>query len=332
GGCTALAVLPLAGGLKCPGALLLGHSAPLGPMLQQSWLATLLPLLSLFLSETPLQRTLSLVERVVEAGSLSGLAFAVVSELGDVFEWCHREEVEARLVMLGAEGDTATVYSKACPPSSATAAAAAGPSFIEERNSARSGASMSLLTARSGAVSLPDESPLVVGTHMSLDNTLTKRCLSGRQRLLFVADVMQALKLYGEPWKDIFFDNAAVVTPCWVLAAPLVQEGRKLGAVIWLSSTRVNSDVLMRTASICASPIIHAITRAAALHRLGTTGLSAAGGGGGGGLPSASSGLLARLPSAAGQGLHSGGGGLGRGLSLGMGGEANGMGAAATAG
>ena len=48
----------------------------------------------------------------------------------------------------------------------------------------------------------------------------------------------QALKLYGEPWKDIFFDNAAVLTPCWVLAAPLVQDGKKLGAVLWLSSCR----------------------------------------------------------------------------------------------
>lgn len=152
----------------------------------------------------------------------------------------------------------------------------------------------------------------------------------------------QALKLYGEPWKDIFFDSAAVLTPCWVLAAPLVHEGRKLGAVLWLSSCRwvavgvatthggnttacvgggsmghqrlvqgrakarpgarrasvwlvrwphpnvehlhvrlrrnnpppfapnpaprVNSDVLMRTASSCASPIIHAVTRAVVLH------------------------------------------------------------------
>lgn len=42
---------------------------------------------------------------------------------------------------------------------------------------------------RSGNGTLLEEG--LVGTHMSLDNTLTKRCLTGRQRLLFVADVMQ---------------------------------------------------------------------------------------------------------------------------------------------
>ena len=50
--------------------------------------------------------------------------------------------------------------------------------------------------------------------------------------------VAQALKLYGEPWKDIFFDSAAVLTPAWVLAAPLVQNGKKLGTVLWLANCR----------------------------------------------------------------------------------------------
>lgn len=50
--------------------------------------------------------------------------------------------------------------------------------------------------------------------------------------------LLQALKLYGEPWKDIFFDNATVMTPSWVLAAPLVDGGKKLGAVLWLCSCR----------------------------------------------------------------------------------------------
>lgn len=35
GGCSSLAVLPLVGGQKCPGALLLGHTAPLSGFLQQ---------------------------------------------------------------------------------------------------------------------------------------------------------------------------------------------------------------------------------------------------------------------------------------------------------
>ncbi len=40
GGCTALAVLPLCAGTKCPGALLLGHTGPLAPLLQQRCGAT----------------------------------------------------------------------------------------------------------------------------------------------------------------------------------------------------------------------------------------------------------------------------------------------------
>ncbi|GIL92971.1 hypothetical protein Vretifemale_20444 [Volvox reticuliferus] len=253
GACTALAVLPLCGGPKCPGALLLGHTDQLAWTLQQSWLTMLAPLLGLYVSETCLVRKLSIVEKLVDAASLSALAYAVTTDLGEIFEWCHREDVEARLVVLGQEAETATVYCKV--PVTA---------LVDDRNSMRSGLSSSL--ARSGPNALLEDG--LVGTHMCLDNTLTKRCLNGRQRLLFVADVMQALKLYGEPWKDIFFDNAVVLAPSWVLAAPLILEGKKLGAVLWLSSCRVNSDVLMRTASTCASPIIHAITRAVAMHQL----------------------------------------------------------------
>ncbi len=50
-------------------------------------------------------------------------------------------------------------------------------------------------TQRSGHNALLDEG--LLGTHMSLDNTLTKRCLTGRQRLLFVADVMQVSACEG---------------------------------------------------------------------------------------------------------------------------------------
>ncbi|KAG2502013.1 hypothetical protein HYH03_000509 [Edaphochlamys debaryana] len=255
GGCSSLAVLPLCGGSKCPGALLLGHTQPLGPLLNQSWLTTLLPLVSLYVMESYLVRNLNIIEKVVEAVSLNSLAYAVTAELGEIFEWCHKDDVEARLVVLSPEGDTATVY---CKVSAAQ--------LYDDRTSMRSGLSSSV-TARSGTHGLLEEG--LLGTHMSLENTLTKRCLTGRQRLLFVADVMQALKLYGEPWKDIFFDSAAVLTPCWVLAAPLVQDSRKLGALLWLASCRVNSDVLMRTASTCASPIIHAVTRCTAIHQAG---------------------------------------------------------------
>ncbi len=93
-------------------------------------------------------------------------------------------------------------------------------------------------------------------TQMSLVNTLTQRCLLEGSKLLFVADVMSALKKYGEvshasvergdhvhaplgqteelhvdrvpsltvptqPWRDIFLDQALVANPAWVLAAPV---------------------------------------------------------------------------------------------------------------
>ncbi|GFH19513.1 protein kinase domain-containing protein [Haematococcus lacustris] len=140
----------------------------------------------------------------------------------------------------------------------------------------------------------------LLGTQMSLLNTLTRRCLvEGRllwmrasdvhhmvrcimammgSKLLFVADVMAALKKYGEPWKDIFLDQvrcvgrqqpatrrtgsayteheprgvgvaltcnvhdmvvrAQVANPVWVIAAPLASDGIHLGAIVWLSSSR----------------------------------------------------------------------------------------------
>ncbi len=50
---------------------------------------------------------------------------------------------------------------------------------------------------------------------MSLSNTLTRRCLAEGSKLLFVADVMAALKKYGEPWKDVFMDQSRVTNPTW---------------------------------------------------------------------------------------------------------------------
>ncbi|GLC36832.1 Receptor-interacting serine/threonine-protein kinase 3 [Pleodorina starrii] len=68
----------------------------------------------------------------------------------------------------------------------------------------------------------------------------SKASMTQNARVVSTAGVL-ALKLYGEPWKDIFFDQALVATPRWVLAAPLVHGGRKLGAVLWLSSCRPGS-------------------------------------------------------------------------------------------
>ena len=42
--------------------------------------------------------------QVVEVVSLNSLAYAVTSELGDIFEWCHKDDVEARLVVLSPGG------------------------------------------------------------------------------------------------------------------------------------------------------------------------------------------------------------------------------------
>ncbi len=53
----------------------------------------------------------------------------------------------------------------------------------------------------------------LLGTHMSVANTLTGRCLMEGSKLLFVADVMAALKKYGEPWKDVFLEQASDPDP-----------------------------------------------------------------------------------------------------------------------
>lgn len=47
---------------------------------------------------------------------------------------------------------------------------------------------------------------------------------------------------YGEPWKDVFMEQAIVTNPCWVVAAPIVLDGQHLGAILWLSSTRCGAQ------------------------------------------------------------------------------------------
>ena len=41
-----------------------------------------------------------------------------------------------------------------------------------------------------------------------------------------------------QPWKDIFMDGATVTNPQWVITAPIMADGKHLGAIIWLSNTR----------------------------------------------------------------------------------------------
>lgn len=106
------------------------------------------------------------------------------------------------------QGSSASAGSLASPgavlPGSSGVPGMAGP---YTSSSSSTGGQANTGSAASSRVAAALEDGLV-GTQMSLDNTLTKRCLTGRQRLLFVADVVQALKLYSEPWKDIFMDAA----------------------------------------------------------------------------------------------------------------------------
>ncbi|KAJ9513998.1 hypothetical protein QJQ45_021085 [Haematococcus lacustris] len=99
----------------------------------------------------------------------------------------------------------------------------------------------------------------LLGTQMSLLNTLTRRCLVEGSKLLFVADVMAALKKYGEPWKDIFLDQAQVANPVWVIAAPLASDGIHLGAIVWLSSSRLNPTMLASAAKTSLPPLLHSL-------------------------------------------------------------------------
>ncbi|KAL6763063.1 hypothetical protein V8C86DRAFT_466155 [Haematococcus lacustris] len=99
----------------------------------------------------------------------------------------------------------------------------------------------------------------LLGTHMSLLNTLTRRCLMEGSKLLYVADVMAALKKYGEPWKDIFLDQARVLNPLWVIAAPIIANEKHLGAIIWLSNSRVNPAMLANAARTSVPPLLHSL-------------------------------------------------------------------------
>ncbi|KAJ9521920.1 hypothetical protein QJQ45_024789 [Haematococcus lacustris] len=99
----------------------------------------------------------------------------------------------------------------------------------------------------------------LLGTHMSLLNTLTRRCLVEGSKLLYVADVMAALKKYGEPWKDIFLDQARVLNPLWVIAAPIIANEKHLGAIIWLSNSRVNPAMLANAARTSVPPLLHSL-------------------------------------------------------------------------
>ncbi len=68
------------------------------------WLATYLPLLSLYLAETAALKLVNFTEKIQTASGLSHLAWIVSSELDSWFDWCHPDDTEARLVLLAPGG------------------------------------------------------------------------------------------------------------------------------------------------------------------------------------------------------------------------------------
>ncbi|PNW80138.1 hypothetical protein CHLRE_08g379500v5 [Chlamydomonas reinhardtii] len=293
-GCQAFLILPLYQGHTVVGALMLAHTEPIPTLADHRWLAAYLPLLSLYLTETSALKLVNFTEKIQTAFSLNQLAWIVSSELDTWFDWCHPDDTEARLVLLAPDQSAAMVLSRSVgtlrafdPVNSidvlvsggvrSGSAFGASASGVGRRSSAnmdpdaaggiRRDASFAsrqmlgggLATTVTGGKPVPDEG--LLGTHMSLSNTLTRRCLAEGSKLLFVADVMAALKKYGEPWKDVFMEQARVTNPTWVVAAPIAHGGRHLGAILWLSSSRLNPNMLAQTAKASVPLLLHTVAR-----------------------------------------------------------------------
>ncbi|KAG2426463.1 hypothetical protein HXX76_011693 [Chlamydomonas incerta] len=293
-GCQAFLILPLYQGHTVVGALLLAHTEPIPTLSEHRWLAAYLPLLSLYLTETSALKLVNFTEKMQTAFGLNQLAWIVSSELDTWFDWCHPDDTEARLVLLAPDQSAAMVLSRsmgtlrAFDPvnsidvlvsngmrsGSAFGASASGAGRRSSANmdpdshsgirrdasfASRNVTGGGLASSVTGGKPPPDEG--LLGTHMSLSNTLTRRCLAEGSKLLFVADVMAALKKYGEPWKDVFMEQARVTNPTWVVAAPIAHGGRHLGAILWLSSSRLNPNMLAQTAKASVPLLLHTVAR-----------------------------------------------------------------------
>ncbi|GLI68191.1 hypothetical protein VaNZ11_012534 [Volvox africanus] len=291
-GCQAFLMLPLYQGHTVVGALLLAHTEPIPTLAEHRWLAAYLPLLSLYLTETSALKLVNFTEKIQTAMGLNQLAWIISSELDSWFDWCHPDDTEARLVLLAPDQSAAMVLSRsmgtlrAFDPSNSidvlvSGGVRSGSAFNTRRTSANidpelgalgirrdpSFASRGLAGGNTGGLAssitggkMPLEEGLL-GTHMSLSNTLTRRCLAEGSKLLFVADVMAALKKYGEPWKDVFMEQARVTNPTWVVAAPIAHSGKHLGAILWLSSSRLNPNMLAQTAKATVPLLLHTVAR-----------------------------------------------------------------------
>ncbi|GLC40874.1 Receptor-interacting serine/threonine-protein kinase 3 [Pleodorina starrii] len=291
-GCQAFLMLPLYQGHTVVGALLLAHTEPIPTLAEHRWLAAYLPLLSLYLTETSALKLVNFTEKIQTAVGLNQLAWIISSELDSWFDWCHPDDTEARLVLLAPDQSAAMVLSRSVgalrafdPVNSIDVLVSGGMRSGSTYNTRRTSANIEpelgplglrrdpsfasrglvrtntggLASSITGGKTAPEEG--LLGTHMSLSNTLTRRCLAEGSKLLFVADVMAALKKYGEPWKDVFMEQARVTNPTWVVAAPIAHAGKHLGAILWLSSSRLNPNMLAQTAKATVPLLLHTVAR-----------------------------------------------------------------------
>lgn len=64
------------------------------------WLPILVSVLSVFIADSQVLKNMGLVEKIVECYTLHSLAYMVTSDLHDVFDWCRKDGIETRLVVL----------------------------------------------------------------------------------------------------------------------------------------------------------------------------------------------------------------------------------------
>ncbi|GAX73010.1 hypothetical protein CEUSTIGMA_g462.t1 [Chlamydomonas eustigma] len=263
--CVKFTHVPLCFGKVLLGTLLIAKSSN-GADTEFRYISAFWPFIAMYISETGAARLVDVLEVLETCNSINGLAWMVTSQLDQWFEWCHPEDTEARFVLLNEDRPLAMVFSRRNSINESPGQAGSSSQGVDlmadnilGREDSRAGA-----TAASGR--LMEES--LTGTQMSLVNTLTQRCLLEGSKLLFVADVMSALKKYGEPWRDVFLDHAPVTNPCWAVAAPLSIEGkdansplRHVGAIIWLSNSRLNTSMLAQAIKATVPPLLQAISQ-----------------------------------------------------------------------
>lgn len=56
-------------------------------------------------------------------------------------------------------------------------------------------------------------------------------------------------------------DQVVVTNPTWVIAAPILVENKQIGAIIWLSHSRINMSLLAQSAKVSIPPLLYAIAQ-----------------------------------------------------------------------